>query len=219
MRVLSFVPLLLLVCACSSAPSSSIASPDGGPADSAIVSSDAGTIDAPKPSDAARAGSGSASVTGTVAGALFSAKDALSSPVVWANHRDGGPAMAGGASILIGQYETACGAPYPSMSPFLWIDLYAAGPLVPGVYPTLPNFEFVQTQRSASQLVVGALYGACDLSVPGQADSGTVTIALVSVNAIEGSFDVKLSSGETVTGSFRAPTCDRTDGIACVLHQ
>ncbi len=78
-------------------------------------------------------------------------------------------------------------------------------PIAPGAYTIYPNTGTMPAHTAL--LRSGDLDATCQPLGDINADSGTVTIASISGAAFAGSYDVVLSSGEHLTGSFAPSAC------------
>jgi hypothetical protein len=138
----------------------------------------------------------STTVNGTIAGAAFTAADAIGSSAsgtgsngAWTN-----------AVATITNFSGACAAyktkNLPASASQLDLDVVVSGSSVsPGTY-----------QVSGGSPGASVVFNH---DMPGQvyAQSGSVTLDTVSTSTINGSFDVTLTNGDHLTGSFVAPIC------------
>jgi hypothetical protein len=81
-----------------------------------------------------------------------------------------------------------------------------SGSVGPGSYP------IEQQQQPASGAYSNAQYAtfddACRPSETVQATSGSVIVQTASASLVTGSFDLTMSTGDHVAGTFSAPVCD-----------
>ena len=154
-------------------------------------------------------GGGAATVTGTVAGAKVPTTDtiAIVGPLV----DTFGDFPEQGVTVAITNLTPACsfaqpgGDSNPPNSTVLLMVVGSPEAVTPGTYSIIATTPTATTINTL--LVFEAVDGQCKQTSMHAARSGTITLSTISATAVEGSFDVSLDTGETLSGTFDAPIC------------
>jgi hypothetical protein len=160
---------------------------------------------------AAACGSGPATFNGTVRGQGFKPADALSSTST-VTLSDGSTVTVGEVALssVHGMCNLITSAQTPKSSQYFIMLLAAIQNGVPQP-PSGPGTFTVSTATSGNIATVSfqALDQSCASINANSADgvAGTVTLTSVNNGAYNGNFDVSLSSGDHVSGSFTASSC------------
>jgi hypothetical protein len=157
-------------------------------------------------------GSGPGSVTGTIQGDHFKIVDAISWPFMYTDSSTG--ATSTQAQVFLSTTPDLCGAfeanTFDHSVEMLSFGIADTGqtvsaPTAPGKYTVVSNPMSLPPKSAFVSAIV--LDMTCMPTTAATATSGTVTITGVKPNVFAGSFDVKLDSGEHITGNFSPDAC------------
>jgi hypothetical protein len=172
-------------------------------------------------------GNGTAGVTGNILKRTLSTQEALSMPISSADcgRPFGNLPNATGTLIWMSSISETCslqGNPcrvQPNALTLVLIPWNAASSgappdISPGVYPVTPNADGDGARGAFVEVL--STDASCNLTsrLPG-ATSGNVTITAVHGSALSGTFEVKLTDGEIVTGSFKTVECKLDTSPVC----
>jgi hypothetical protein len=152
-------------------------------------------------------------------GGSFAIADQISAAVTFSA---GGGDLASTAWIVLASTSNLCGD--DSASPpikrkgqrFITINLYDVNnetgttPTAPGTYMISDALGMTGYQPpKQAELVTGGFDTTCTVidADAGTAESGTVTLSAISDNAFSGSYDIVLTTGEEMKGSFSPSAC------------
>jgi hypothetical protein len=154
----------------------------------------------------ASSSNGSATIDGTILGQVMTVQSSLSYTTK--------TATAGSTTVVLGSWADGCalgphvGRMKSRALVFSFAGAAGAGPSVssPG------SFTVAATSAPGSVTVVFVGNDAsCVVTSAATGASGTVQVTAVSGSQLDGNFDVVLTSGEHISGSFSAPACAADD--------
>ena len=145
---------------------------------------------------------GSASVTGTVSGRPVLTDNAMTIVLTTTTQAQTITSW----TIDITTYAHACGCSGGANVQNVTLVIGALGTTIP-----TGKYSFgVDAGTNPQGAAASAHYYLADPSLPAtlvDATSGSVDISLINASIVAGDFDISLSSGDHLTGTFSAPTC------------